>query len=127
MNAIRINDKTYKVPGDGIGYSSDALQVSFFADGMTVDNLKEALPSFNGSFDLYDKDGNELVASYNGYTVLESIRTEFNVTEDDSTTADLITFVMRKPSLQETVNQNTADITAINDAIASLAEIVGGE
>ena len=44
-----------------------------------------------------------------------------------SKTSDVIEFVMNKPTLQDTVSQNTADITAINEAIASLAEIVGGE
>ena len=44
-----------------------------------------------------------------------------------STKSDILEFVVNKPTLQDTVSQNSADITAINEAIASLAEIVGGE
>ena len=127
MNKFKINDKFYGVLDNGVNYSSEALQMTFVADGMTVDALKEVLPKFNGNFDLYSDDGAVVVATYEGYTKLESINTQFNVKLSDALTADLLTFVMEKPTLQDTVNQNTADITAINDAIASLAEIVGGE
>lgn len=127
MNKFKINDKFYDVLDNGVNYSSEALQMTFVADGMTVDALKEVLPKFNGNFDLYSDDGTVVVATYEGYTKLESINTQFNVKLSDALTADLLTFVMEKPTLQDTVNQNTADITAINDAIASLAEIVGGE
>lgn len=127
MNKFKINDKFYDVLDNGVNYSSEALQMTFVADEMTVNTLKEVLPKFNGNFDLYSDDGTVVVATYEGYTKLESINTQFNVKLSDALTADLLTFVMEKPTLQDTVNQNTADITAINDAIASLAEIVGGE
>lgn len=126
MNKFKINDKFYDVPDNGVNYSPEALQMAFVADGMTVDTLKIELAKFNGNFDLYSEDGTTVVATYNGYTKIESIMTHYNV-NFGSTTADILEFVMNKPTLQDAVNQNTADITAINDAIASLAEIVGGE
>lgn len=126
MNKLRINNKFYEVLDNGVNYSPEALQMSFLADGMTVDTLKSELAKFDGNFDLYSDDGTTVVATYNGYTKIESIMTRYNVNLG-STTADILEFVMNKPTLQDTVNQNTADITAINEAIASLAEIVGGE
>lgn len=126
MNKLRINNKFYEVLDNGVNYSPEALQMSFLADGMTVDTLKSELAKFDGNFDLYSDDGMTVVATYSGYTKIESIMTRYNVNLG-STTADILEFVMNKPTLQDAVNQNTADITAINEAIASLAEIVGGE
>lgn len=125
MNKLKINGKFYDVLDNGVNYSPDALQMAFVADGMTVAELKEELPKFKGAFDLYSDDGETVVATYEGYTKLESISTKFNANLGDLK-ADLLIFVMEKPTLQDTVTQNTADIDAINEAIASLAEIVGG-
>lgn len=125
MNKLRINNKFYEVLDNGVNYSPEALQMSLLADGMTVDTLKSELAKFDGNFDLYSDDGTTVVATYNGYTNIESITTRYDVNLG-STTADILEFVMNKPTLQDAVNQNTADITAINEAIASLAEIVGG-
>lgn len=126
MNKLKINGKFYDVLDNGANYSPEALQMAFVADGMTVDTLKSELAKFGGNFDLYSDDGTTVVATYSGYTKIESIMMHYNV-NIGSTTADVLEFVMNKPTLQDTVNQNVADITAINEAIASLAEIVGGE
>ena len=126
MNKLKINGKFYDVLDNGVNYSHEALRIAFVADGMTVDALKSELAKFGGNFDLYSDDGAAVVATYNGYTKIESIMTHYNANLG-SKTSDVIEFVMNKPTLQDTVSQNTADITAINEAIASLAEIVGGE
>lgn len=126
MNKLKINGKSYDVLDNGVNYSPEALQIAFVADGMTVDMLKSELAKLGGNFDLYSDDGATVVATYNGYTKIESIMTHYNLNLG-STTTDVLEFVMNKPTLQDTVNQNSADITAINEAIASLAEIVGGE
>ena len=126
MNKLKINGKFYDVLDNGANYSPEALQMAFVADGMTVDTLKSELAKFGGNFDLYSDDGTTVVATYSGYTKIESIMMHYNV-NIGSTTTDVLEFVMNKPTLQDTVNQNSADITAINEAIASLAEIVGGE
>ena len=126
MNKLKINGKFYEVLDNGVNYSAEALQMAFVADGMTVDTLKSELANFNGNFDLYSDDGTTVVATDNGYTKIESIMMHYSA-NIVSTTTDVLEFVMNKPTLQDTVNQNAADITAINEAIASLAEIVGGE
>ena len=126
MNKLKINGKFYDVLDNVVNYSPEALRMAFVADGMTVDALKSELEKFGGNFDLYSDDGSTVVATYNGYTKIESIITHYNV-NIGSKTSDTLEFVMNKPTLKDTVNQNSADITAINEAIASLAEIVGGE
>lgn len=126
MNKLKINGKFYDVLDNGVNYSPEALQMAFVADGMTVDTLKSELAKFGGNFDLYSDDGTTVVATYSGYTKIESIMMHYNANLGN-TMADVLEFVMNKPTLQDTVNQNSADITAINEAIASLAEIVGGE
>lgn len=126
MNKLKINNKFYDVLDNGVNYSPEALRMAFISDGMTVDALKSELAKFSGNFDLYSDDGATVVATYNGYTKIESIMTHYNVNLG-STKSDILEFVMNKPTLQDTVTQNTSDITAINEAIAALAEIVGGE
>lgn len=126
MNKLKINGKFYDILDNGVNYSPEELRIAFVADGMTVDALKSELAMFGGNFDLYSDDGATVVATYNGYTKIESIMTHYNVNLG-SKTSDILEFVMNKPTLQDTVNQNSADITAINEAIASLSEIVGGE
>ena len=75
----------------------------------------------------------EVVLTAKGYSLGDSI----SVNSKENTTT--VTFEVKKTReavvdatkaiqiLQNTSEQNTADITAINEAIASLAEIVGGE
>ena len=70
MNKFKINTKFYDVPDNGVSYSPDALQMAFVANGMTVAELKEELPKFIGTFDLYSDDGSTVVATYEGYTKL---------------------------------------------------------
>lgn len=75
----------------------------------------------------------ETVLTAKGYSLGDSISVN---TKENTTT---VTFEVKETreavvdatkaiqALQSTSEQNTADITAINEAIASLAEIVGGE
>lgn len=75
----------------------------------------------------------ETVFTAKGYSLGDSI----SVNSKENTTK--VTLVVKETreavvdaakaiqALQNTSEQNTADITAINEAIASLAEIVGGE
>lgn len=75
----------------------------------------------------------EVVLTAKGYSLGDSISVN---TKENTTT---VTFEVKETreavvdatkaiqKLQNTSEQNTADITAINEAIASLAEIVGGE
>lgn len=126
MNGIKIKDVLHKVPGDGVGYYGDSLAIKFFKDELTVEELKEALIASTGDFELYNEDGSVVVAYYKGFTKLESISVDYDVTVEDEK-VDLLCFTMLKPTLAENVAQNTTDITAINDAITALAEIVGGE
>lgn len=75
----------------------------------------------------------ETVLTAKGYSLGESISVN---TKESTTTVTLEVKETREAvvdatkaiqTLQNASEQNTADITAINEAIASLAEIVGGE
>ena len=75
----------------------------------------------------------EVVLTAKGYSLGESISVN---TKESTTTVTLEVKETREAvvdatkaiqTLQNASAQNTADITAINEAIASLAEIVGGE
>lgn len=75
----------------------------------------------------------EVVLTAKGYSLGNRIyvNTEENTTkvtfEVKETREAVIDATKEIQTLQNTSEQNTADITAINEAIASLAEIVGGE
>lgn len=75
----------------------------------------------------------ETVLTAKGYSLGNriSVNTNENTTkvtlEVKETREAVINATKEIQALQNTSEQNTADITAINEAIASLAEIVGGE
>lgn len=75
----------------------------------------------------------EVVLTAKGYNLGDSIsvNTKENTTkvtfEVKETREAVVDATKAIQALQNTSEQNTADITAINEAIASLAEIVGGE
>ena len=75
----------------------------------------------------------EVVLTAKGYSLGESIsvNTKENTTdvtlEVKETREAVVDATKAIQTLQNASAQNTADITAINEAIASLAEIVGGE
>ena len=75
----------------------------------------------------------ETVLTAKGYSLGDSISVnsrENNTTvtlEVKETREAVVDATKAIQALQNTSEQNTADITAINEAIASLAEIVGGE
>lgn len=75
----------------------------------------------------------ETVLTAKGYSLGDSISVnsrENNTTvtlEVKETREAVVDAAKAIQALQNTSEQNTADITAINEAIASLAEIVGGE
>ena len=75
----------------------------------------------------------EVVLTVKGYSLGDriSVNTKENTTtvtfEVKETREAVVDATKAIQILQNTSEQNTADITAINEAIASLAEIVGGE
>ena len=75
----------------------------------------------------------ETVLTAKGYSLGDSIsvnsreNTTKVILEVKETREAVVDATKAIQTLQNTSEQNTADITAINDAIASLAEIVGGE
>ena len=75
----------------------------------------------------------EVVLTAKGYSLgsrisVDSKRNTTTVTFEVKETREAVVDAAKAiQALQNTSEQNTADITAINEAIASLAEIVGGE
>lgn len=75
----------------------------------------------------------EVVLTAKGYSLgsrisVDSKRNTTTVTFEVKETREAVVDATKAiQALQSTSEQNTADITAINEAIASLAEIVGGE
>lgn len=75
----------------------------------------------------------EVVLKAKGYSLgsrisVDSKRNTTTVTFEVKETREAVVDAAKAiQTLQNTSEQNTADITAINEAIASLAEIVGGE
>ena len=122
------------------GMTLDIEEFSTFEDGVsltlidmgyqkTVDTLTQVQVS---DIKILNELG-ETVLAVNGYklrnyivvnTAENTTTVTFEVKETREAVVDAIKAIQ---ALQNTSEQNTADITAINEAIASLAEIVGGE
>lgn len=100
-------------------YENKGSSVIFHIENMTFENVKAILTEDNTEEVKVFNDLGEQVASYKGYVLGNRI-----TLDTDTNTMEVS---LEEKSTRKLVEQNTADITAINGAIAALAEIVGGE
>lgn len=100
-------------------YENKESSVIFHIENMTFENVKATLTEANTEEVKVFNDLGEQVASYKGYVLGNRIILDTNT--------NTMEVSLEEKSTRKLVEQNTADITAINEAIASLAEIVGGE
>lgn len=100
-------------------YENKESSVIFHIENMTFENVKARFTESNTEEVNVFNDLDEQVASYKGYVLGNRI----NLDTDTNT----MEVSLEEKSTRKLVEQNTADITAINEAIDSLAEIVGGK
>lgn len=100
-------------------YENKESSVIFSIENMAFEDAKNRLTESNTEEVNVFNDLDEKVASYKGYVL--GNRITFN------TDTSILEIILEEKTTRKLVEQNTADITAINEAIASLAEIVGGE
>lgn len=101
----------------GIGYQEtvEALTAEQIAEIKVLNELGETV---------FTAKGYSLGDSISVNSKVNTTTVTFEVKETREAVVDAAKAIQ---TLQNTSEQNTADITAINEAIASLAEIVGGE
>lgn len=100
-------------------YENKESSVIFNIENMAFEDAKARFIESNTEEVNVFNDLDEQVASYKGYVL--GNRITFN------TDTSILEIILEEKTTRKLVEQNTADITAINEAIASLAEIVGGE
>lgn len=100
-------------------YENKESSVIFNIENMAFEDAKARFTESNTEEVNVFNDLDEQVASYKGYVLGNRI-----TLDTDTNTMEVS---LEEKSTRKLVEQNTADITAINEAIASLAEIVGGE
>lgn len=100
-------------------YENKESSTIFHIENLTFEDVKEKFTESNTEEVNVFNDLDEQVASYKGYVLGNRI-----TLDTDKNTMEVS---LEEKSTRNLVEQNTADITAINEAIASLAEIVGGE
>lgn len=100
-------------------YENKESSVILYIENMAFEDAKARFIESNTEEVNVFNDLNEQVASYKGYVL--GNRITFN------TDTSILEIILEEKTTRKLVEQNTADITAINEAIASLAEIVGGE
>ena len=100
-------------------YENKESSVIFHIENMAFEDVKARFTESNTEEVNVFNDLDEHVASYKGYVLGNRI-----ILDTDTNTMEVS---LEEKSTRKLVEQNTADITAINEAIASIAEIVGGE
>ena len=100
-------------------YENRESSVIFYIGNLTFEDAKARFTESNTEEVTVFNDLGEQVASYKEYILGNRI-----TLDTDTNTMEVC---LEEKSTRKLVEQNTADITAINEAIASLAEIVGGE
>ena len=114
-------------------FNTENDEISVILLGMRYQEAVEALTAEQiADIQILNELG-EVVLTAKGYSLGNriSVNTKENTTtvtlEVKETREAVVDATKAIQALQNTSEQNTADITAINEAIASLAEIVGGE
>ena len=100
-------------------YENKESSVILHLEIMTLDDVKCRFTEQNTEEVKIFNDLGEQVATYSGYVLGNKIVMD--------TQTGTIEIILEEKSTHKLVEQNAADIAAINEAIASLAEIVGGE
>lgn len=100
-------------------YENKESGVIFHIENLAFEDAKARFTESNTEEVNVFNDLDEPVASYKEYILGNRI-----TLDTDTNTMEVC---LEEKSTRKLVEQNTADITAINEAIASLAEIVGGE
>ena len=100
-------------------YENKESSVIFNIENMAFEDAKARFTESNTEEVNVFNDLGEQVARYKGYVLGNKI-----ILDTDKNTMEVS---LEEKSTRKLVEQNTEDITAINEAIASLAEIVGGE
>lgn len=108
---------TYDIAVNGFNKSDSALSLTVLATGESIEFVEEV---FTGNDNIKLVDQSITMNAY-GYTVVDSIGIQHDYVlsedEDGPITADVWHIVLKKASLEERV-------TATEDAIAELAEII---
>lgn len=125
MYQIQLGSIIYDLIPSGYGHYDDKLTAQIYAENIPLTEVEEVLSNVSNvdHIEIIDKDRKEVVEAFNGYEVLESIRKDFDVVvettineetqESTEVKADVIAFVLTKPSIEQTVAKNTADIEYI--------------
>lgn len=100
-------------------YENKESSVIFHIENLTFEDVKARFTESNTEEVNVFNDLDEQVASYKGYVLGNRI-----TLDTDKNTMEVS---LEEKSIRDLVEQNIADITAINEAIASLAEIIGVE
>lgn len=110
MNAIKLKEKWFDIPDNGIGFSDTHLSITVVMGDSSVAEVEELLNPVPEQIDIYYEDKETKSGGFYGYTQIESIVKEFDRRIDADTRADAITFVLRKPDLERIVEQNEAQL-----------------
>ena len=102
-----------------VSYENKSSSASFYIEGISFEEVMKRLTESNTEEVKVINDLGECLAMYKDYILGNKL-----VLDKETNTMEVS---LEEKSTRKLVEQNTADITAINEAIASLAEIVGVE
>lgn len=119
MNTIKLNDKIFQIPDDGINYNDSTLKITVVLGDVSFADLETAVKAVGDAVDIYDADGKEKTGTFNGYTKLTSIAKQYG----DETKAEI---VLEKPTLETAVKTNASDILTLQETVAELYTKVEG-
>ena len=108
MNVIKLKQKWFNIPDDGIGYSDEKLIITVVMGDSSVTEVEELLNPVPEQLDIYYEDKETKSGGFYGYTEIESITKEFNRRIDREISADAITFVLKTPGIEKTIERNEA-------------------
>lgn len=117
---IRFGSNEYElIPGSGILELTDSLEIQLLADPIDIDNLEEVLSNKTNLETIKVVNQGSVQQIFKGYTKVDSLIKKYDVVysttwaEDGSaveSTANILYVYLKKPGLEEQVEENTANI-----------------
>lgn len=119
MYSLKLKDKWFDVPEDGINYDPLNTFIVLISNDTTIHDVEELLTPFPSSLDIYTHDHSEVVASVKDCDKVTSIQKEYQayVNELDEY-ADIIRLIVNKTSLEDRVSNNEMAIQSNSSSIA---------
>ena len=105
MNSVNFGNKWFAIPGDGIQFDANYLELTLVLDETTIEELQEMVEGNTEVVEIYNADHTVKTGEFDGYTVLDSICKVLDRRITAETTGDCAVIYLKEPSLEQRLTE----------------------